>query len=132
MDIQNALWKLHALGDSSVLGEDYRAAVKLAAEVLNNVRNVADMGAGEDLAEVSAVVHTLAEQASKVEEQSMQIHTLEQDNARRAQLLTELLEHVERQDVELNPAGVDFDEPALYGLAREWANPVDHATATAA
>lgn len=132
MDIQNALWKLHALGDSSVLGEDYRAAVKLAAEVLNNVRNVADMGAGEDLAEVSAVVRTLVEQASKVEEQSMQIHTLEQDNARRAQLLTELLEHAERQDVELNPAGVDFDEPALYGLAREWANPVDHATATAA
>lgn len=131
MDIQNALWKLHALGDSSVLGEDYRAAVKLAAEVLNNVRNVADIGAGEDLAEVSAVVRTLAEQASKVEEQSMQIHTLEQDNARRAQLLTELLEHAERQDVELNPAGVDFDEPALYGLAREWANPVDHATATA-
>lgn len=132
MDIQNALWKLHALGDSSVLGEDYRAAVKLAAEVLNNVRNVADMGAGEDLAEVSAVVRTLAEQASKVEEQSMQIHTLEQDNARRAQLLTELLEHAERQDGELNPAGVDFDEPALYGLAREWANPVDHATAKAA
>lgn len=132
MDIQNALWKLHALGDSSVLGEDYRAAVKLAAEVLNNVRNVADMGAGEDLAEVSAVVRTLAEQASKVEEQSMQIHTLGQDNARRAQLLTELLEHAERQDDELNPAGVDYDEPALYGLAREWANPVDHATATAA
>lgn len=132
MDIQNALWKLHALGDSSVLGEDHRAAVKLAAEVLNNVRNLADMGAGEDLVEVSAVVRTLAEQASKVEEQSMQIHTLKQDNARRAQLLTELLEHTERQDVELNPAGVDFDEPALYGLAREWANPVDHATATAA
>lgn len=132
MDIQNALWKLHALGDSSVLGEDYRAVVTLAAEVLNNVRNLADMGAGEDLAEVSAVVRTLAEQASKVEEQSMQIHTLEQDNARRAQLLTELLAHAERQDVELNPVGVDFDEPALYGLAREWANPVDHATATAA
>ena len=131
MDIQNALWKLHALGDSSVLGEDYRAAVKLAAEVLNNVRNVADMGAGEDLAEVSAVVSTLAEQASKVEDQSMQIHTLEQDNARRAQLLAELLEHAERQDVELNPAWVDIDEPALYGQVREWAHPEDCAVAAA-
>ncbi|GAA0293586.1 MULTISPECIES: hypothetical protein [Pseudomonas] len=131
MDIQNALWKLHALGDSSVLGEDYRAAVKLAAEVLNNVRNVADMGAGEDLAEVSAVVSTLAEQASKVEDQSMQIHTLEQDNARRAQLLAELLEHAERQDVELNPAWVDIDEPALYGQVREWAHPEDRAVAAA-
>lgn len=126
MDIQNALWKLHALGDSSVLGEEYRAAVKLAAEVLNNVRNLADMGAGEDLAEVSAVVRNLAEQASTVEDQSMQIHTLEQDNARRAQLLAELLKHAERQDVELNPAGVDYDEPILYGLAREWATPADH------
>ena len=131
MDIQNALWKLHALGDSSVLGEDYRAAVKLAAEVLSNVRNVADMGAGEDLAEVSAVVSTLAEQASKVEDQSMQIHTLEQDNARRAQLLAELLEHAERQDVELNPAWVDIDEPALYGQVREWAHPEDRAVAAA-
>lgn len=123
MDIQNALWKLHALGDSSVLGEEYRAAVKLAAEVLNNVRNLADMGAGEDLAEVSAVVRNLAEQASTVEDQSMQIHTLEQDNARRAQLLAELLKHAERQDVELNPTGVEYDEPILYGLAREWATP---------
>ena len=110
---------------------NYRAAVKLAAEVLNNVRNVADMGAGEDLAEVSAVVSTLAEQASKVEDQSMQIHTLEQDNARRAQLLAELLEHAERQDVELNPAWVDIDEPALYGQVREWAHPEDRAVAAA-
>lgn len=131
MDIQNALWKLHALGDSSVLGEDYRAAVKLAAEVLNTVRNLADMGAGEDLAEVSAVVRTLAEQASKVEDQSMQIHTLEQDNARRAQLLAELLEHAERQDADLNPACVDIDEPALYGHVREWAHPKDRAAAAA-
>lgn len=131
MDIQNALWKLHALGDCSVLGENYRAAVKLAAEVLNNVRNLADMGAGEDLAEVSAAVRTLAEQASKVEDQSMQIHTLEQDNTRRAQLLAELLEHAERQDVELNPACVDIDEPALYGQVREWAHPEDRAVAAA-
>lgn len=131
MDIQNALWKLHALADSSVLGEDYRAAVKLAAEVLNNVRNLVDMGAGEDLAEVTAVVRTLAEQASTVEDQSMQIHTLEQDNARRAQLLAELLEHAERQDVELNPACVDIDEPALYGHVREWAQPEDRAVAAA-
>jgi hypothetical protein len=131
MDIQNVLWKLHALGDCSVLGEDYRAAVKLAAEVLNNVRNVADMGAGEDLAEVSAVVRTLAEQASKVEDQSIQIHTLEHDNVRRAQLLAELLEHAERQDVELNPAYVDIDEPALYGQVREWAHPEDRAVAAA-
>lgn len=121
MDIQNALLKLHALADCSVLGEDYRAAVKLTAEVLNNVRNVAEMGAGEDLADVSAVVRSLAEQASLVEEQSMQIHTLEQDNARRAQLLAELLEHAEHQDVQLNPAGVDIDEPALYSHVREWA-----------
>ena len=131
MDIQNALWKLHALGDSSVLGDHYRAAGKLAAEVLNNVRNLADMGAGEGLAEVSTVVRTLAEQASKVDEQSMQIHTLEQDNARRAQLLAELLEHAERQDVELNPAWVDIDEPALYGQVREWAHPEDRAVAAA-
>ena len=131
MDSQNALWKLHALGDSSVRGEEYRAAVKLAAEVLNNVRNLADMGAGEDLAEVSAVVRTLAEQASLVEDQTMQMHTLEQDNARRAQLLAELLEHAEQQDVQLNPAGVDIDEPALYGHVREWAHPEDRAAAAA-
>lgn len=131
MDIQNALWKLHALGDSSVLGEDYRAAVKLAAEVLNNVRNLVDMGAGEDLAEVSAVVRTLAEQASKVEDQAMQMHTLEQDNARRAQLLAELLEHAEQQDVQLNPAGVDLEEPELYSQVREWAHPEDRSAAAA-
>lgn len=131
MDIQNALWKLHALGDSSVLGEEYRAAVKLAADVLNNVRNLADMGAGEDLAEVPAVVRTLAEQASLVENQTMQMHTLEQDNARRAQLLAELLEHAEHQDAQLNPAGVDIDEPALYGYVREWAHPEDRAVSAA-
>ncbi len=131
MDIQNALWKLHALGDCSVLGEDYRAAVKLAAEVLNNVRNLADMGAGEELTEVSVVVRSLAEQASLVEEKSMQIHTLEQDNARRAQLLAELLEHAKQQDVQLNSAVVDIDEPALYGHVREWAHPEDRAAAAA-
>lgn len=131
MDIQNALWKLYALGDNSVLGEDYRAAVKLAAEVLNSVRNLVDMGTGEDLAEVSAVVRTLVEQASKVDDQSMQIHTLEHDNARRAQLLAELLEHAERQDVGLNPACVDIEEPALYGQVREWAHPADRAVAAA-
>lgn len=131
MDIQNALWKLHALGDSSVLGEDYRSAVKLAAEVLNNVRNLVDMGAGEGLAEVSAVVRTLTEQASKVEDQAMQMHTLEQDNARRAQLLAELLEHAEQQDVQLNPAGVDLEEPELYSQVREWAHPEDCAAAAA-
>jgi hypothetical protein len=131
MDIQNVLWKLHALGDSSVLGEDYRAAVKLAAEVLNNVRNLVDMGAGEDLAEVSAVVRTLAVQASKVEDQAMQMHTLEQDNARRAQLLAELLEHAEQQDVQLNSAGVDLEEPELYSHVREWAHPEDRAAVAA-
>jgi hypothetical protein len=131
MDIQNVLWKLHALGDCSPLDESYRAAVKLAAEVLNNVRNIADMGAGEDLTEVSAVVRSLAEQASTAEEQTMQIHTLEQDNARRAQLLAELLKHAEHQDVQLNPAGVDIDEPELYRHVREWAHPEDRTTAAA-
>lgn len=131
MDIQNALWKLSALGDCSVLDADCRAAVKLAAEVLNNVRNLADMGSGEDLAEISAAVRTFADQASMVEDQAMQMHTLEQDNARRAQLLAELLEHAEHQDAQLNPAGVDIDEPALYVHVREWAQPEDRATAAA-
>lgn len=131
MDIQSALWKLHALGDSSVLGDDYRAAVNLAAEVLNNVRNLFDMGAGEDVAEIPAVVRTLVEQASLVENQTMQMHTLEQDNARRAQLLAELLEHAEQQDIQLNPTGVDIDEPALYGHVREWTHPEGRAAAAA-
>ena len=132
MDIQNALWKLHALGDCSVLDEGHRAAVKLAAEVLNTVRNLADMGSGEDLVEISAVVRTLVEQAASVEDKAMQIDTLQQDNTRRAQLLHQLLEHAEQQDAELNPAGVDIDEPALYGLAREWAHPEDFAAVVAA
>lgn len=121
MNIKDALWKLNALGDSSILGEDFRTAVKLAAEVLSNVRNLTDLGAGEDLAEVSAAVRTLVGQASVVEAQSMQMHTLEQDNERRAQLLAQLLEHAEHQDAQLNPAGVDIDEPALYGHVRDWA-----------
>lgn len=103
----------------------HRAAVKLAAEVLNNVRNLANMGAGEDLAEISVVVRTLSDQASTAENQSMQIHTLEQDTARRAQLLHQLLEHAAHQDAELNPAGVDIEEPAQYRLAREWAHHED-------
>lgn len=132
MDIQNALWKLNALADCSVLDQGSREAAKLAAEVLNTVRNLIDMGSGEDLAAISTEVCNLADQAASAEDKAMQINTLEHDNARRAQLLAQLLTHVEKQDVELNTAGVDFDEPALYGLAREWANPVDHATATVA
>lgn len=132
MDIQNALWKLHALGDCSVLDQGSREAAKLAAEVLNTVRNLIDMGSGDELTSISTEVRNLADQAAQVEDKTMQIDTLAQDNARRAELLTEHLAHAEKQDIELNPAGVDFDEPALYGLAREWANPVDHATATAA
>lgn len=61
----------------------------------------------------------------------MQIHTLEQDNARRAQLLAQLLEHAEQQDIQLNPAGVDIDAPELYSQVREWAHPEDCAAAAA-
>lgn len=87
MDIQNALWKLHALGDCSVLDQGSREAAKLAAEVLNTVCNLIDMGSGEDLAAISAIVRILSGRAASAEDKAMRIDTLAQDNAHRAELV---------------------------------------------
>lgn len=60
MDIQNVLWKLHALGDCSVLEPETREAAKLAADVLNNVRNIANLGSVEDLVSITQAVREMA------------------------------------------------------------------------
>lgn len=57
MDIQNVLWKLHELGDSTVLDKETRQAAKLSAEVINNMRNMLDLGSGEDLKALVATLH---------------------------------------------------------------------------
>jgi hypothetical protein len=83
MDIQNVLWKLHALGDSSILEKETRDAVKLAADVLNTVRNIAEMGAGEDLVAICVEVNKLVDAAAASEEKDQTIYELKHSNARR-------------------------------------------------
>lgn len=75
--------------------------------MLNTVRNLTDLGSGEELATITEEVRKLADQTTLLEDKLMKIDTLEQDNTCRAQLLRELLEHTEQQDVELNRAVVD-------------------------
>ena len=63
MNVQDALWKLRALGDSSVLDRDSRTGANLAADVLNTVRNLVDIGSTESLASISAAVRRLSDKA---------------------------------------------------------------------
>lgn len=79
MDIQNALWKLHALADATTLDASHRDAVKLAADVLNNVRNLMGLGSGEDLTFIPKAVHDLVNQLSADNPKVLQPPVLERD-----------------------------------------------------
>ena len=87
---------------------------------------------GWDIAQVSTILFgSTAAAIATACGVDVRSHGLEQDYVRRAQLFAELLEHAEQQDAQLNPAGVDIDEPALYVHVPEWAVPEDRAAAAA-
>jgi len=60
MDIQNTLWKLHALGDSAVIEKPIREAVKEVARVISELYSLCNLGAGEEPAEIVNAVRRLA------------------------------------------------------------------------
>lgn len=63
MEIQNTLWKLHALGDSSVTETSTREAVKEVARVISELCSLCNLGAGEDLAAIAVAVRQVTSAA---------------------------------------------------------------------
>lgn len=55
------------------------------------------------------------------------LNELRHENARRAELLTQLLAHAEHLEDQLNPTGAEIPEPKLYELVREWTHIEGHA-----
>lgn len=125
MNIQDALFKLDTLGGSSVLDKDLKEAVKAVALAINEIRNLCDVGALEQVSNIPAAVLALTTKACTAHAFThtnivATVATLEDRNAQLGEALQWLDSHAAAAPLE--------DETRIIGAALATAKEIYGAT----